>query len=193
MLRKWIDHDASQWLSTPLGESLLTEEARIVEEALEVGFHEARVGTGRHVAGEGHALILLVHGQDGPDHRIAATDRAASDAERKEQTAREEARPHHPPHADAVSQPTAEVRASHRARAVDRQQTSRATSAEALLRRQVQDQKGEDHRSGPVDEGHRRERPHRPRKTAERGPIGVGHDSQHDARSLPRDRDAAVR
>ena len=40
MLRKWTDHEASQWLTTPLGESLLAQEARVVEEALDGIFGE---------------------------------------------------------------------------------------------------------------------------------------------------------
>ncbi len=40
MLRKWTDHAASEWLATPLGESLLTQEARVVEEALDGIFGE---------------------------------------------------------------------------------------------------------------------------------------------------------
>ncbi len=42
MFRKWMDHEASQWLETPLGESLLNEEARVVEEALDGVFGERR-------------------------------------------------------------------------------------------------------------------------------------------------------
>ena len=40
MLCKWTDHVAYQWLQTPLGASLLAQEARLVEEALEGIFGE---------------------------------------------------------------------------------------------------------------------------------------------------------
>jgi SAM-dependent methyltransferase len=40
MLRKWTDHAASEWLETPLGESLLLSEQRVVEEALDGIFGE---------------------------------------------------------------------------------------------------------------------------------------------------------
>ncbi|MDJ0940746.1 MAG: class I SAM-dependent methyltransferase [Woeseiaceae bacterium] len=40
MLRKWTDHAAEQWLGTPLGESLLAQEARVVEEAFDGIFGE---------------------------------------------------------------------------------------------------------------------------------------------------------
>ncbi|MEO1202602.1 MAG: methyltransferase domain-containing protein [Pseudomonadota bacterium] len=40
MLRKWTDHAASEWLQTPLGESLIAQETRIVEEALDGIFGE---------------------------------------------------------------------------------------------------------------------------------------------------------
>ena len=40
MLRKWTDHAASEWLATPLGESLIAQEARVVEEALDGIFGE---------------------------------------------------------------------------------------------------------------------------------------------------------
>ena len=40
MLCKWTDHEAYQWLQTSLGESLLAQEARVVEEALDGIFGE---------------------------------------------------------------------------------------------------------------------------------------------------------
>ena len=40
MLCKWTDHEAYQWLQTSLGESLLAQEARVVEEALDGMFGE---------------------------------------------------------------------------------------------------------------------------------------------------------
>ena len=40
MLCKWTDHEACKWLQTPLGESLLAQEARIVEDALDGRFGE---------------------------------------------------------------------------------------------------------------------------------------------------------
>lgn len=40
MLRKWTDHEASQWLETSLGESLLAQESRVVEDALDGIFGE---------------------------------------------------------------------------------------------------------------------------------------------------------
>ena len=46
MLRKWIDHEASKWLETPLGDSLLNEEARVVEEALDGVFGEEMLQLG---------------------------------------------------------------------------------------------------------------------------------------------------
>jgi SAM-dependent methyltransferase len=39
-LCKWTDHEAYKWLQTPLGESLLAQEARVVEEALDGIFGE---------------------------------------------------------------------------------------------------------------------------------------------------------
>ncbi len=46
MLRKWTDHAACKWLQTPLGESLLAQEARVVEEALDGIFGEELVQLG---------------------------------------------------------------------------------------------------------------------------------------------------
>jgi SAM-dependent methyltransferase len=46
MLCKWTDHVAYQWLSTPLGESLLAQEARVVEEALDGIFGEQTLQLG---------------------------------------------------------------------------------------------------------------------------------------------------
>ena len=40
MLCKWTDHEAYQWLQTSLGESLLAQEARVVEETLDGVFGE---------------------------------------------------------------------------------------------------------------------------------------------------------
>ena len=40
MLCKWTDHEAYKWLQTPLGKSLLAQEARVVEEALDGRFGE---------------------------------------------------------------------------------------------------------------------------------------------------------
>ena len=40
MLCKWTDHEAYQWLQTSLGESLLAQEARVIEEALDGIFGE---------------------------------------------------------------------------------------------------------------------------------------------------------
>lgn len=40
MLRKWTDHSSCAWLQSPLGDSLLTHEARIVEETLDGLFGE---------------------------------------------------------------------------------------------------------------------------------------------------------
>ncbi len=40
MMCKWTDHEACKWLQTPLGESLLAQEARVVEEALDGRFGE---------------------------------------------------------------------------------------------------------------------------------------------------------
>ena len=40
MLCKWTDHEAYQWLQSSLGESLLAQEARVVEEALDGHFGE---------------------------------------------------------------------------------------------------------------------------------------------------------
>ncbi len=46
MLCKWTDHEASKWLATPLGDSLLNEEARVVEEALDGVFGEETLQLG---------------------------------------------------------------------------------------------------------------------------------------------------
>lgn len=46
MLRKWIDHEVFDWLQTPLGESLLAQEARVVEEALDGIFGEEMLQLG---------------------------------------------------------------------------------------------------------------------------------------------------
>ena len=53
MLRKWMDHDVSQWLETPLGHSLLNEEARVVEEALDGVFGEETLQLGHWGAPRG--------------------------------------------------------------------------------------------------------------------------------------------
>lgn len=47
MLRKWTDHVACEWLATPLGESLLAQEARVVEEALDGIFGEQMLQLGQ--------------------------------------------------------------------------------------------------------------------------------------------------
>lgn len=63
MLRKWTDHAACKWLTTPLGESLLAQEARVVEEALDGIF--------------GEELVQLGHwGEPGAFLRYSRTQRA---------------------------------------------------------------------------------------------------------------------
>ena len=46
MLCKWTDHVAYQWLNSPLGESLLAQEVRVVEEALDGIFGEEMLQLG---------------------------------------------------------------------------------------------------------------------------------------------------
>ena len=45
-LRKWTDHEANRWLQTPLGASLLAQEARVVEEELDGIFGEQTLQLG---------------------------------------------------------------------------------------------------------------------------------------------------
>ncbi len=46
MLCKWTEHAACKWLTTPLGESLLAQESRVVEEALDGIFGEQMLQLG---------------------------------------------------------------------------------------------------------------------------------------------------
>ena len=47
MLRKWTDHAASEWLKSPLGESLVAQELRMAEEALDGIFGEECLQVGQ--------------------------------------------------------------------------------------------------------------------------------------------------
>ncbi|MDX1508082.1 MAG: methyltransferase domain-containing protein [Woeseiaceae bacterium] len=75
MLRKWTDHSAYPWLQTPLGESLLQVETRLIEEALDGIFGEECLQVGhwgderaflRFSRTQRSALIAPEAGETGP-------------------------------------------------------------------------------------------------------------------------------
>jgi len=60
-----------------------------VDQTIEIGFHQAGVGTFRNVSGKSHALFLLVYGKDGTDH--SRFPRPGAEAQGEQETGRRQA------------------------------------------------------------------------------------------------------